>query len=83
MQLSSGGQHQSFPIHKTVSHEWEIVQNVLLNEFSRQKIDASVNELKEEKALVAELLGKDTRLHRGAQHLSARKFRPLTHGSRA
>jgi malate dehydrogenase len=46
----------SFPI-RTVGDEWEIVQNVPLNDFSRQKIDASVNELKEEKALVAELLG--------------------------
>src|SRR3981189_741229 len=46
----------SFPI-RTVGPEWEIVQNISLNEFSRQKIDASVNELKEEKELVAELLG--------------------------
>jgi hypothetical protein len=30
---------------------------VSLNDFSRRKIDASVNELKEEKELVAELLG--------------------------
>jgi malate dehydrogenase len=40
-----------------VGHEWEIVQNISLNDFSRQKIDASVNELKEEKALVTQLLG--------------------------
>src|SRR6516162_9908848 len=46
----------SFPI-RTVGDGWEIVQNVPLNDFSRRKIDASVNELKEEKALVAELLG--------------------------
>jgi len=46
----------SFPI-RTVGDAWEIVQNVPLNDFSRRKIDASVNELKEEKALVAELLG--------------------------
>jgi len=46
----------SFPV-RTVGPEWEIVQNISLNEFSRQKIDASVNELKEEKELVAELLG--------------------------
>ena len=46
----------SFPI-RTVGQEWEIVQNVSLNDFSRRKIEASVNELKEEKALVAELLG--------------------------
>jgi hypothetical protein len=40
-----------------VGHGWEIVQNVSLNDFSHRKIDASVNELKEEKELVAELLG--------------------------
>jgi malate dehydrogenase len=45
----------SFPI-RTVGNAWEIVQNVSLNDFSRSKIDASVNELKEEKGLVAELL---------------------------
>jgi malate dehydrogenase len=46
----------SFPI-RTVGDAWEIVQNVSLNDFSRQKIDASVNELKEERGLVEELLG--------------------------
>jgi malate dehydrogenase len=46
----------SFPI-RTVGGAWEIVQNVPLNDFSRSKIAASVNELKEEKGLVAELLG--------------------------
>jgi malate dehydrogenase len=46
----------SFPI-RTVGHEWEVVQKVSLNDFSRRKIEVSVNELKEEKALVAELLG--------------------------
>jgi malate dehydrogenase len=40
-----------------VGPAWEIAQNISLNEFSRQRIDASVNELKEEKELVAELLG--------------------------
>jgi hypothetical protein len=40
-----------------VGHEWEVVQKVSLSDFSRRKIEASVNELKEEKALVAELLG--------------------------
>jgi len=30
---------------------------VPINEFSRGKIDASVNELKEEKSLVSDLLG--------------------------
>jgi malate dehydrogenase len=45
----------SFPI-RTRGGKWEIVQDVPLNEFGRAKTDASVAELKEEKALVAELL---------------------------
>ncbi len=36
----------------------EIVQKLPINDFSRDKIDKSVAELKEEKSLVAELLGK-------------------------
>jgi hypothetical protein len=35
----------------------EVVTAVPINEFSRGKIDASVNELKEEKSLVGDLLG--------------------------
>jgi malate dehydrogenase len=35
----------------------EVVTGVPINEFSRGKIDASVNELKEEKSLVGDLLG--------------------------
>jgi malate dehydrogenase len=46
----------SFPI-RTVGDAWEIVQNVPLNDFSRRKIEASVNELKEERGVVEELLG--------------------------
>ena len=46
----------SFPI-RVRGGKWEIVQGVPINEFSRQKIDASVAELKEEKALVSDLLG--------------------------
>jgi malate dehydrogenase len=45
----------SFPIHST-GHELEIVQGLPINDFSRTKIDLTVNELKEEKALVKELL---------------------------
>jgi malate dehydrogenase len=37
---------------------WEIIQGVPINEFSRSKITATENELKEEKALVADLLPK-------------------------
>jgi malate dehydrogenase len=47
----------SYPIRTNGSH-WEIVQGVPLNEFSRAKIAATENELKEEKALVADLLNK-------------------------
>jgi len=47
----------SFPI-SVRSGKWEIVQGLPINDFSRAKIDASVTELKEEKSLVAELLGK-------------------------
>jgi malate dehydrogenase len=46
----------SFPV-RVKDGRPEVVQNVPINEFSRQKIDASVNELKEEKSLVSELLG--------------------------
>ena len=46
----------SFPV-RTRNGKWEIVQDVPLNEFGRAKSDASVAELKEEKALVGELIG--------------------------
>jgi malate dehydrogenase len=46
----------SFPI-RTRAGKWEIVQDVPLNDFGRAKTDASVAELKEEKALVGELIG--------------------------
>lgn len=45
----------SFPI-RVKDGRWEIVQNLPINDFSRSKIDASVAELKEEKALVKELI---------------------------
>jgi malate dehydrogenase len=44
----------SFPIRSTGS-AWEIVQDVPVNEFSQGKIDATENELKEERAAVQEL----------------------------
>src|SRR6266704_5260940 len=46
----------SFPV-RVRAGKWEIVQELPINDFSRAKIDASVAELKEEKSLVAELLG--------------------------
>ena len=45
----------SFPIRSSGGH-WEIVQDLPINDFSRSRIDASVAELKEEKALVKELI---------------------------
>ena len=45
----------SFPMRNT-GGELAIVQDVPIDEFSRAKIDATVNELKEEKTLVADLL---------------------------
>jgi malate dehydrogenase len=47
----------SFPV-RVRGGKCEIVQELPINDFSRTKIDASVAELKEEKSLVAELLGK-------------------------
>ncbi|MDW7980500.1 MAG: malate dehydrogenase [Verrucomicrobiales bacterium] len=45
----------SFPVRSN-GKDWEIVQGLELNEFSRAKIMASVEELKLERALVADLL---------------------------
>jgi malate dehydrogenase len=45
----------SYPI-RSDGQKWEIVSGVPLNDFSKSKIAATENELKEEKALVADLL---------------------------
>jgi malate dehydrogenase len=45
----------SFP-NRVRGGKWEIVQGLPINEFSRDRIDKSVAELKEEKSLVSELL---------------------------
>ena len=45
----------SFPV-RSDGENWEIVQGVPINDFAREKIDASVNELAEERALVSDLL---------------------------
>jgi malate dehydrogenase len=44
----------SFPV-TTSSGDWEIVQGLEIDEFSRGKIDASVAELAEERDAVTEL----------------------------
>jgi len=46
----------SMPI-RTDGETWEVVEGVEIDEFSREKIDASVQELREEKEAVADLLG--------------------------
>lgn len=46
----------SFPV-RVRGGKWEIVQNLPINDFSRDKIDKSIAELKEEKSLVSDLLG--------------------------
>lgn len=47
----------SFPIRTEDGKSWEIVDGLPVSDFSQRRIDATVAELKEEKALVAELLG--------------------------
>jgi malate dehydrogenase len=46
----------SFPVRADGKGCWEIVQDVPVNDFSREKIDASVNELAEERDMVSDLL---------------------------
>jgi malate dehydrogenase len=45
----------SFPV-RVQGGEWKIVQDLPINEFSRDKINKSIAELKEEKSLVSDLL---------------------------
>ena len=47
----------SFPV-RSAGQKLEVVQGLGINEFSRARIDASVNELKEERGMVGELLPK-------------------------
>ncbi len=47
----------SFPIRSN-GQQIEVVQGLPINEFSQGKIDATINELKEEKSMVSELLPK-------------------------
>jgi len=46
----------SFPISTKEDGSWEIVQNVPVNDFSRSKLDATLQELREERDAVADLL---------------------------
>ncbi|MFZ5805857.1 MAG: malate dehydrogenase [Verrucomicrobiota bacterium] len=46
----------SFPIRKRENRDYEIVQNVRFNDFSREKFNVTVNELLEERAVVKKML---------------------------
>jgi malate dehydrogenase len=46
----------SMPIRTSDGKTWEVVEGVEINDFSRQKIDATVQELREEKEAVSGLL---------------------------
>jgi len=47
----------SFPVRSN-GQKLEVVQGLPINEFSQGRIDATVNELKEEKVMVSDLLPK-------------------------
>jgi malate dehydrogenase len=47
----------SYPIRSN-GKTWEVVQGLPINEFSKAKIDATINELKEERSMVSEHLPK-------------------------
>jgi malate dehydrogenase len=46
----------SMPIRTISDGKWEVVQGLPIDDFSREKIDASINELKEERDAVKDLL---------------------------
>lgn len=46
----------SMPIKTVENGKWEVVQGLPIDEFSQQKIDATINELKEEKDAVKDLI---------------------------
>ena len=47
----------SFPVRTLANGDLEVVQGLSVGEFSQARIDATVNELKEEREMVRELLG--------------------------
>ena len=46
----------SMPIRTKADGSWEVVQGVPVSEFSQGKIDATINELLEEKQAVQDLI---------------------------
>ncbi|MEE8434239.1 MAG: malate dehydrogenase [bacterium] len=62
--LSSGGHYDvpegivsSFPLRFDGKGGWEVVEGLEIGDFAREKIDASVKELQEERSVVEDLLG--------------------------
>jgi len=62
--LSSGAHYDipagivsSFPLRFDGKGEWEVVEGLEIGDFAREKIDASVKELQEERSVVEDLLG--------------------------
>ena len=56
---ASGEVHElmaSMPIRTTADGTWEVVQGVPVNAFSQGKIDLTINELKEERDAVRNLI---------------------------
>ena len=47
----------SFPVRSTGAGNWEIVQGLEINDFLRERIDASAHELESEREMVKNLLG--------------------------
>jgi len=45
------------PIRTKADGSWEVVQGVPVSAFSQSKIDATINELKEERDAVKDLIG--------------------------
>ena len=48
----------SFPVRTDDGKSWQVVPGLTVNDFSQGRIDATVDELKEERSLVADLLGR-------------------------
>ncbi len=48
----------SFPVRVDARGKWEIVRGLEIDRFAREKIDASIKELEEERAVVTDLLGR-------------------------
>ena len=46
----------SFPVRITSDHNWEIVKDLPISDFAREKMEKTAKELEEEKAMALEFL---------------------------